>query len=315
MRRIPRLLLVLLALNGLFLGLAIWGAVSATPGEGGIGAGLAAMAAIVTGVPLAIAILLAVVGLPRIATAAALLPVLAVAGYQYLGVVAEREYDDTQHGADDFTDPGARKLAAAIADGDDAVLRELVANGADLDARGPKGDTILTFAITYWPDRVPGLVELGADPNFGAGPGSGPLYRAAVTGAAGAAEALLRSGARPDVADDEGTPVIFHTLKLQDTTIFDMLVRHGADVMGRDARGYTLLMAAAWHRRWPQARMLLERGIDPTAQSRYGDTLQTILETAHMDDRDLADPEYRALIADLAAHGVGVAVPAGSAGR
>jgi hypothetical protein len=49
MRRMPRLQLVLLALNGLFLGLAIWGAVGATPGEGGIGAGLAAMAAIVTG--------------------------------------------------------------------------------------------------------------------------------------------------------------------------------------------------------------------------------------------------------------------------
>ncbi len=53
--------------------------------------------------------------------------------------------------------------------------------------------------------------------------------------------------------------------------------------------------------------MLLERGIDPTAQSKYGDTLQTILETARMDERDLAAPEYQAMIADLAAHGVRVA--------
>jgi hypothetical protein len=303
----PALLLVLLALNGLFLGLAIWGAVSATPGENGIGAGLAAMAAIVTAVPLAIAMLLGVAGMPRIAIGAALLPFLAVAAYQFLGVVGERQYDRTLHGADDFTDPAAREIAAAIADGNAARLRELAANGADLDARGPNGDTILTFAIMYWPDRVPLLVELGADPNVGTGPGSGPLYRAAVTGAAGAADALLRAGARPDVTDDEGTPVIFHTLKLQDTAIFDMLVGHGADVRGRDARGYTLLMAAAWYRRWPQARMLLERGIDPTTQSRYGDTLQTILETAQMDEPDLADPEYQAMIADLAAHGVRVA--------
>jgi hypothetical protein len=303
----PVLLLVLLALNGLFLGLAIWGAVSATPGENGIGAGLAAMAAIVTAVPLAIAVLLALAGMRRVATAAALLPFVVVAAYQYLGVVGEREYDRTLHGADDFTDPAAREIAAAIADGNDARLRELAANGGDLDARGPKGDTILTFAVTYWPDRVPLLVELGADPNAGAGPGAGPLYRAAVTGATGAADALLRAGAQPDVTDDEGTPVIFHTLKLQDTAIFDMLVRHGADLRGRDARGYTLLMAAAWYRRWPQARMLLERGIDPTAQSRYGDTLRTILETAQMDERDLAAPEYQAMIADLAAHGVRIA--------
>lgn len=149
MPRIPRLLLAMLVLNGAFLALAIWGAVGATPGEGGIGAGLAAMAAIVTAMPLAIALLLALVGLPRVAMAAALLPFLAVAGYQYLGVVAEREYDRTLHGADAFTDPGAREIAAAIADGNDALLRELAAGGADLNARGPNGDTILTFAVMY----------------------------------------------------------------------------------------------------------------------------------------------------------------------
>jgi ankyrin repeat protein len=302
----PRLLLVLLVLNGLFLALAIWGAVSATPGEGGIGAGLAGMAAIVTAVPLAIALLLALWGRPRIATAAALLPFLVVAGYQYLGVVAEREYDRTLHGADDFTDPGAQKLAAAIADGNEALLRELAASGADLNARGPNGDTILTFAIMYWPERVPLIVELGADPNLGAGPASGPLYRAAVTGAAGAVDALLRAGAKPDVTDGDGTPVIFHTLKLQDPAIFDMFVSHGADLRGRDDRGDTLLMAAAYHRHWPQARMLLERGIDPVAQNRYGDTLESLLEQSHMDEPDLADPDYRALIAALADRGVHV---------
>lgn len=169
----------------------------------------------------------------------------------------------------------------------------------------PTEQRVPTRAATpSWPERVPLLVELGADPNAGAGPGAGPLYRAAVTGATGAVDALLRAGAKPDVTDAEGTPVIFHTLKLQDTAIFDMLVHHGADVRGRNARGYTLLMAAAWYRRWPQARMLLERGIEPGAQSRYGDMLQTILETAHMDERELADPDYQALIGDLAAHGV-----------
>ena len=111
---------------------------------------------------------------------------------------------------------------------------------------------------------------------------------------------------RPDVADAGGTPVIFHALKLQDATVFDLLAGHGADVRGRDDRGYTLLMAAAWHRRWPQARMLLDRGIDPAAQSRFGDSVQSILETSHMDDAQLADPDYRAFIAALAERGVPV---------
>src|SRR5262249_48098041 len=89
MRPIPRAPLALLLLNGLFLALAIWGAVSAPPGEGGIGAGLAAIAALVTAGPLALAVLLWLIGLPRVAMAAAALPFLIVAGYQYLGVVAE----------------------------------------------------------------------------------------------------------------------------------------------------------------------------------------------------------------------------------
>jgi uncharacterized protein len=307
MPRMPRLLLVVLLLDGLFLALGVWGVVGATPGDGGIGAGLAAMAALVTAVPLAVAVLLWLLGLPRVATAAGVLPFLIVGGFQYLGVVAERDYDRTLHGADDFTDPGTRKIAAAIADGDTAVLRELAATGADFNARGPNGDTILTFAIMYWPEHVPLLVELGADPNLGTGPGTGPLFRAAVTGAAGAVEALLRAGANPDVTDDRGTPVIFHTLKLQDPAIFDLLLSHGADIRGRDDRGYTLLMAAAWHRHWRRARLLLERGVDPAATSRYDDSVKTILETAHMDEEDLADPEYQALVASLAERGVRLA--------
>src|SRR5262249_36127791 len=124
------------------------------------------------------------------------------------------------------------------------------------------------------------------------------------TGATGAVDALLRAGARPDVTDDSGTPVIFHTLKLADAEIFDLLLSHGADIRGRDDRGYTLLMAAAWHRRWRQGRILLEGGVDPTAKSKYGDSVKTILEAAYMKETDLADPEYKALVTSLAEHGV-----------
>ena len=51
-----------------------------------------------------------------------------------------------------------------MADGNDAVVRDLAAHGADLNARGPKGDTLLTFAVFYWPERVPLLLDFGADP-------------------------------------------------------------------------------------------------------------------------------------------------------
>jgi ankyrin repeat protein len=84
-----------------------------------------------------------------------------------------------------------------------------------------------------------------------------------VTGKTDAVDALLRAGARPDVTDDEGTPVIFHSLKLEDPRMLRLLLAHGADITGHDGRAYRLLMAAAWHRHWPEAVLLLERGSIP----------------------------------------------------
>jgi uncharacterized protein len=306
MRRMPLRLLVVLVLDALFLLVALWGSRSSPPGDNAVAAGLAAIAAIVTAVPLVAAIGLWLAGLPRLATAAALVPALAVVGYQYLGVMAEREYDQTLHGADDFTDSRTRALASAIADGNDAAVRDLVAHGADLNARGPKGDTLLTFAVFYWPERVPLLLELGADPNLGSGPGTGPLYQAVVTGKTDAADALLRAGARPDVTDDEGTPVIFHSLKLEDPRMFRLLLAHGADITGHDGRAYTLLMAAAWHRHWPEAVLLLERGLDPAVVNVRGDSVQTILDEGYVDEATLADPGYQLLIVRLGERGVRV---------
>jgi ankyrin repeat protein len=200
----PLLLLVVLVLDGLFLLVALWGSRSSPPGDNAVAAGLAAIAAIVTAVPLVVAIGFWLAGLPRLATAAALVPALAVAG---------------------------------------------------------KTDAV---------------------------------------------DALLRAGARPDVTDDEGTPVIFHSLKLEDPRMFRLLLEHGADISGHDGRAYSLLMAAAWHRRWPEAVLLLERGLDPAVVNVRGDSVKTILDEGDVDEATLADPGYQTLIARLGERGVRV---------
>jgi hypothetical protein len=63
-------------------------------------------------------------------------------------------------------------------------------------------------------------------------------------------------------------------------------------VTGRDDRGYTLLMAAAYLRKWREATMLLGRGIDPKVVGKYGDTLESMLREMHMEPEDRADPAY-----------------------
>src|SRR5262245_49414142 len=159
-RPVRRFLLLLLVLNALFLALAIRGAMNTSPGDNGIGAGLAGMAAIITAIPLAFAIVLWLVGLPRLAIAAGLLPLLIVGGFEYAGVVAERDRAREAEGVGAFTERRTLALTRAIAAGNDAEVRDLAAAGADLNARGPDGDTVLTFTIFSWPDRVPLLLDL-----------------------------------------------------------------------------------------------------------------------------------------------------------
>jgi ankyrin repeat protein len=134
-----------------------------------------------------------------------------------------------------------------------------------------------------------------------------------VTGKTDAVDALLRAGAHPDVQDEEGTPVIFNALKLDDPRMFHLLLDHGADLTGHDGREYTLLMAAAWHRHWPEATLLLDRGSTP-AVNVLGVSVKSILDEGYVDDATLADPGYRALISRLGERGVRVQRTAVKAG-
>ncbi len=300
----PRLLLAVLALDALCFAAVLIGALASRRQPDGIGEGLMYVYLLVTGIQLACGLLFWFLRVPYVALAVGLLPALAVVVWQGLAWQGRHEYAETLAGADDFTEAQAQTIARAIARGDEPKLRALRAQGANFNAAGKDGETLLTFATFYWPERVPLLLELGADPNAGAGPESGPLYRAAVTGKGEVVAALLAAGARPDLTDNEGTPVIFHTLKTNETISFAALVAHGATLTGRDARGYTLLMAAAYARRWRDALLLLEHGADPTVTTRQGESLTSLLTAAFMDEASLADPDYRAFIERLGARGV-----------
>jgi ankyrin repeat protein len=248
---------------------------------------------LVSGIPLVLALVLWFFGAPRLAIAAGVLPFAAALVWKVLGWQGERAYVNKQAGADVF-EGQAKQVARAISEGDTATLRELKAKGADFNARDSRGESLLIFALFYWPAQVPLLLELGADPNLDAGPGTGPVYFASVNGRSDAVAALLKAGGKPDVTDAEGTPVIFHTLKGNDTRAFGYLIEAGADISGRDDRGYTLLMATAWHRKWREATMLLEGGIDPKAVGKYGDTLESILREMHLEPEERTDPDYLA---------------------
>ncbi len=294
----PTVLLVVLALDALLFVFLAFGAITQPRQPDGIGEGIMWLMLLASGIPLFLALALWFFGAPRLAVAAGLLPFAAALGWKAMEWQGARRYANTQAGADVFSGE-ARRIARAISEADTTTLREMKAKGADFNARDSRGESLLIFAIFYWPAQVPLLLELGADPNLDAGPGTGPVYFACVNGRSDAVAALLKAGGKPDVTDAEGTPVIFHTLKGNDTRAFGELIEAGAAVSGRDDRGYTLLMATAWHRRWREAIMLLARGIDPKAVGKYGDTLESILREMHMEAEERQDPAYLDFIARL----------------
>jgi hypothetical protein len=295
----PTALLVVLALDALLFVVLVLGAITQPRQPDGIGEGIMWLMLLTSGIPLFLALLLWFFGLPRLAIVAGGLPFAAVLVWKALGWQGQRQYANKLAGADVFSGE-ARKVARAISEGDTAPLRQLKGQGADFNAHDSRGESLLIFSIFYWPAQVPLLLELGADPNLDAGPGKGPVYFACVNGRSDAVAALLKAGGKPDVTDEDGTPVIFHTLKGNDTRAFDYLIEAGADISGRDDRGYTLLMAAVYLRKWREATMLLGRGIDPTVVGKYGDTLESMLREMHMEPEERLDPGYVAFTQALA---------------
>jgi ankyrin repeat protein len=87
----------------------------------------------------------------------------------------------------------------ASLDGDIQIVKTLLRNGVDVNARNHEGRTALMFAIiNFHSTTVDVLLRFGADVNAQADDGCTPLILAAFNGDAEVAEALLARGA--DVA-------------------------------------------------------------------------------------------------------------------
>lgn len=209
--------------------------------------------------------------------------------------------------SDLFADERARELARAVSAGDRKAIRELVADGSPLDARGTDDITVLQWAIREnQHGALLTLLELGADVEQAGHGGTTALHTAAVVSNPRHLRTLLEHGADPDLphAVTRETPLMAAAGSRTDEH-FRLLLKHGADVHLADRNGDTALHVAAMVNAGGQVLTLLEMGADPVAQDRVGATFQDYFWTTDarlMHDRALR--ERRAVAQWLTAQGI-----------
>lgn len=125
-----------------------------------------------------------------------------------------------------------RQLERQPPGADPAVLRELLAAGADPNAPGQQ----LPLEAAIAASRRLGLLPV---------------------------KLLLEAGAQPDRRNEFGTPAWFLGAAASiDPAVLELLLAHGADLQARDGRGGNAVVTAVLTRNWPAARLLVERGAE-----------------------------------------------------
>ena len=130
---------------------------------------------------------------------------------------------------------GFTALALASFFGRLAVVRALMARGADVNAIGRNAAryTSLTGAVTARHAAiVRELLQSGADPNYRYGKGLTPLHAAAANGSVEIVEALLAAGGRPDARADDGRTPLDYAREKEQARVVELLE---ARASGRDA--------------------------------------------------------------------------------
>ena len=160
-------------------------------------------------------------------------------------------------------------LIDAVRSGDTEAARDLVAQGADVNATQPDGATALHWAAYHDdPDTAARLLRAGANANATNELGATPLWLACTNGSAAMVGHLLENGADPNGALPKGETPLMTAARTGLVEPIELLLAHGADVNAREsARGQTALMWAVAQRHHEAAQALIDHGADLHARS------------------------------------------------
>ena len=160
-------------------------------------------------------------------------------------------------------------LIEAVKAGNGEVVRTLLRQGGNVNAREPDGMTALHWAVRA--DDVETaqlLLRAGANANAANRYGITPLFLAATNGNAVVVDLLLKAGANASDSKPEGETVLMTAARTGDPNVVKALVANGAAVNAREQwLGETALMLAAAENHADAARILIAAGADVNARS------------------------------------------------
>jgi ankyrin repeat protein/mono/diheme cytochrome c family protein len=165
----------------------------------------------------------------------------------------------------------AEKLFQGIRAGDRAIVRSLLKDGADVQARDADGDTpLMSAALNADAALLEVLLKAGADVNATNKAGATALMRAATDERK--VRLLLKHGADLKARSGLGnSALILAARKPGNGSTVRLLVEGGAPVNAANVFGATPLMAAVAAQDTDTVRLLLERGADMNAKPNMDD--------------------------------------------
>jgi len=164
-------------------------------------------------------------------------------------------------------------LGLAARRGEIAKARELLANGADANAKDDRGYAALSYAARLdKSDLLQMLLDADADVKTTTPNGSTPLIEAAYYGRLEAVRLLLKAGAAVNTQNGDGVSALTAATLRGRADVVKALLAVGADPNATMVDGKTILLLAAENRRTEIIEALLSKGADVNAKTQDGRT-------------------------------------------